>query len=108
MGLRPAWIQTSLRIAMSFFTCFRVCRAGLDPCWSQTNYVGFGVTRLICFLLVKCVAIKDSTLLQLKLLTTFSRGLVFICLGRQSKQIMVAKFQTLMLLIANAESSPLF
>jgi hypothetical protein len=33
---------------------------------------------------------------------------VFICLGRQTKQIMVAKFQSLMLLIANAESSPLF
>jgi hypothetical protein len=33
---------------------------------------------------------------------------VFICLGRQPKQIMVAKFQTLMLLIASAESSPLF
>jgi hypothetical protein len=32
----------------------------------------------------------------------------FICLGRQTKQIMVAKFKTLMLLIANAESSPLF
>jgi hypothetical protein len=30
---------------------------------------------------------------------------VFICLGPQTKQIMVAKFQTLMLLIANAESS---
>jgi lipoprotein signal peptidase len=34
--------------------------------------------------------------------------LVFICLDRQTKQIMVAKFQTLVLLIANAESSPLF
>jgi hypothetical protein len=34
--------------------------------------------------------------------------LIFICLGRQTKQIMVAKFQTLMLLIANAESSRLF
>jgi hypothetical protein len=34
--------------------------------------------------------------------------LVFICFGRQTKQIMVATFQTLMLLIANAESSPLF
>jgi hypothetical protein len=33
---------------------------------------------------------------------------IFICLGRQTKQIMVAKIQTLMLLIANAESSPLF
>jgi hypothetical protein len=33
---------------------------------------------------------------------------IIICLGRQTKQIMVAKFQTLMLLIANAESSPLF
>jgi hypothetical protein len=54
-------------------------QAGLDPCWSQTHYVGFVLTRLI-----------------------------FICLGRQTKQIMVAKFQSLMLLIANAESSPLF
>jgi hypothetical protein len=35
-------------------------------------------------------------------------AMVFICLGRQTKQIMVAKFQSLMLLIANAESSPLF
>jgi hypothetical protein len=34
--------------------------------------------------------------------------LIFICLGRQTKQIMVAKFQSLMLLIANAESSPLY
>jgi hypothetical protein len=33
---------------------------------------------------------------------------VFICLGRQIKQIMVSEFQTLMLLIANAESSPFF
>jgi uncharacterized membrane protein len=33
---------------------------------------------------------------------------VFICLGRQTKQIMVAKFHTLLLLIASAESSPLF
>jgi hypothetical protein len=30
---------------------------------------------------------------------------IFICLGPQTKQIMVAKFQTQMLLIANAESS---
>jgi hypothetical protein len=36
------------------------------------------------------------------------KRLVFICLGRQTKQMMVAKFQILMLLIANAESSPLF
>jgi hypothetical protein len=34
--------------------------------------------------------------------------MIFICLGRQTNQIMVAKFQTLMLLIANAETSPLF
>jgi hypothetical protein len=34
--------------------------------------------------------------------------LVFICLGHQTKQIMVAKFQALMLLIAIAESSLLF
>jgi hypothetical protein len=33
---------------------------------------------------------------------------IFICFGRQTKQIMVAKFQALMLLIANAERSPLF
>jgi hypothetical protein len=33
---------------------------------------------------------------------------IFICLGRQTKQLMAAKFQTLMLLIANAERSPLF
>jgi phage antirepressor YoqD-like protein len=33
---------------------------------------------------------------------------IFTCLGRQTKQIMVAKFQTQMLLIASAESSPLF
>jgi hypothetical protein len=37
-----------------------------------------------------------------------SLTLIFICLGRQTKQIMVAKFQSLMLLIANAERSPLF
>jgi hypothetical protein len=37
-----------------------------------------------------------------------SKMSVFICLGGQTKQIMVAKFQSLMLLIANAESSPLF
>jgi hypothetical protein len=35
MGLRPAWIQTSLR---------------LDPCGSHTHYVGFVMTRLIFFL----------------------------------------------------------
>jgi hypothetical protein len=23
--------------------------AGLDPCWSQTHYVGFVMTRHICF-----------------------------------------------------------
>jgi hypothetical protein len=32
--------------------------------------------------------------------------LIFICLGRQTKQIMVAKFQTLMCLLAKTESSP--
>jgi hypothetical protein len=35
-------------------------------------------------------------------------NIVFICLGRQTKHKMVAKCQTLMLFIANAESSPLF
>jgi hypothetical protein len=29
----------------------RLRPAGLDPCWSQTHYVGFVVTRLILFLL---------------------------------------------------------
>jgi hypothetical protein len=33
-------------------------------------------------------------------------NIIFICLGRQTKQIMVAKFQTLMCLFANTESSP--
>jgi hypothetical protein len=32
--------------------------------------------------------------------------MVFICLGRPTKQIMEAKFQTLMFLFANTESSP--
>jgi hypothetical protein len=51
MGLWPAWIQTSLRIrtvlsgsmlfAISFSTCYRVCK--------RTRYVGFVVTRLICW-----------------------------------------------------------
>jgi hypothetical protein len=66
VGLRPAWIQTSLRIravwsgsmlfAISFPACYRVCKrtawircwsdcadaqAGLDLCWSQTHCVGF-------------------------------------------------------------------
>jgi hypothetical protein len=31
---------------------------------------------------------------------------VLICLGRQTKQIIVGKFQTLMCLFANTESSP--
>jgi hypothetical protein len=48
--------------AISFCTCNRVgkrtawilirlcdAQAGLDPCWSQTHYVGFVVTRLIYF-----------------------------------------------------------
>jgi hypothetical protein len=26
----------------------RNVQAGLDPCWSQTHYVGFVMTRLIC------------------------------------------------------------
>jgi hypothetical protein len=71
LRLRPAWIQTSLRIrsvwsgsmlfATSFSTCYRVCKwtaygfwsgcaealAGLDPCWSQWHYVGFVITWLI-------------------------------------------------------------
>jgi hypothetical protein len=57
-SLRAAWIQTSLRIravwsgpmlfAISFSTWNRVgAQAGLDPCWSQTHYVGFVVTWLI-------------------------------------------------------------
>jgi hypothetical protein len=74
VGLQPAWIQTSLRIravwsgsmlfAVSFSTCNRVGKrtswilirlrgsamSGLDPCWSQTQYVGFVVTRLNYYL----------------------------------------------------------
>jgi hypothetical protein len=40
MGLRPAWIQTSLRIRSD-------AKAGLHHCWSGTHYVGFVMTRLI-------------------------------------------------------------
>jgi hypothetical protein len=71
MGLRPAWIQTSMRIravwagsmlfAISFSTCnieyvseqhasWSDCadaQAGPDPCWPQTHYVGFVVMQLI-------------------------------------------------------------
>jgi hypothetical protein len=66
--LWPAWMQTSMRIravwsgsilfTISFSTCNRVgkpwsdcadAQAGLDPCWSQTHYVGFVMTRLKCF-----------------------------------------------------------
>jgi hypothetical protein len=71
MGLHPAWIQTSLHIcavwsgsmlfAISFPTCNRVCKrtamdaqAGLDPCWSQTHYVGFVVTQFKCFISLFC------------------------------------------------------
>jgi hypothetical protein len=58
MGLRPAWIQTSLRIYSvtnrgtdseqygSWSDCADA-QAGLNPCWSQTHYVGFVMTRLI-------------------------------------------------------------
>jgi hypothetical protein len=76
MGLRQAWIQTSLRIrtvwsgsmlfAISVSTCYRVCKrtawilirlreaqAGLDPCWSQTHYVGFVIGRLIYSIVIK-------------------------------------------------------
>jgi hypothetical protein len=35
-------------------------------------------------------------------------ALFFNCLGCQKNQIMIAKFQNLMLLIANAERTPLF
>jgi hypothetical protein len=71
LGLRPAWIQTSLHIhavwsgsmlfAISFSTCYGLvseqheswsdcldAQAGLDPCWSQIHYVGFVMTQLIC------------------------------------------------------------
>jgi hypothetical protein len=34
-------------------------QADLDPCWSQTHYVGFVVTRLICF--TNGVAIPNIT-----------------------------------------------
>jgi hypothetical protein len=44
MGLRPAWFQTSLRIRTD-------AQAGLDPCWSQTHYVGFVMAQLISFLI---------------------------------------------------------
>jgi hypothetical protein len=71
MGLRPAWIQTSLRICAvwsgsmpfaykpiisketdseqhgSWSDCADA-KAGLDPCWSQTHYVGFVMARLKC------------------------------------------------------------
>jgi hypothetical protein len=52
---------------------------------------------------------EDSCILQNFDLHGISlRAMVFICLVWRPKQIMVAKFQTLMLLIAIAESSPLF
>jgi hypothetical protein len=70
VGLRPAWIQTSLSVravwsgnmlfAISFSTCNRWVseqhgswsdctdtQAGLDSCLAQTHYVGFVMTRLI-------------------------------------------------------------
>jgi hypothetical protein len=69
MCLQPAWIQTSLLIravwsgfmlvAISFPTCSNIVgqrlaswscvdvQAGLDPCWPQTHYVGFVMSRLI-------------------------------------------------------------
>jgi hypothetical protein len=69
MGLRPAWIQTSLRIhtVWSGSMLFAIssllvigfvikqhgtwwecadAQAGLDPCWSQTHNDGFVVTQL--------------------------------------------------------------
>jgi hypothetical protein len=74
MRLRPACIQTSLRVravwsgSMLFICCSLTnsitntetdseqhgswpdcadAQAGLDPCWLQTHYVGFVMTRLI-------------------------------------------------------------
>jgi hypothetical protein len=48
----------------------------------------------------------NSSFLQCDLMNgAINVSMVFICLGRQTKQIMVAKFQTLMFLFANAESS---
>jgi hypothetical protein len=57
VGLRPAWIQTSLTNSItsretdseqhgSWSDCTDA-QASLDPCWLQTNYVRFVMTRLI-------------------------------------------------------------
>jgi hypothetical protein len=61
MGLHPcSLIRIHAVRYHSFSTCYRVCKrtawilirlrgcagCGLDPCWSQTHYVGFVVTRL--------------------------------------------------------------
>jgi hypothetical protein len=84
MGLRPAWIQTRLRICavwsgsmlFAYQLYYNLCRetnsekhgpwsdcadaqTGLDPCWSQTHHVGFIVTRLI-WLMLLCLKLLDT------------------------------------------------
>jgi hypothetical protein len=73
MGLRPTWIQTRLRMRIGavwsgsmlfaynsltsretdreqhgFWSDCGDAQADLDPCWSQTHYVGFVMTWLKC------------------------------------------------------------
>jgi hypothetical protein len=83
MGLRPAWIQASLCIhavwsgpmlfAISFCTCYRVvseyqwswsdcadAQADMDPCWLQTHYVCFIMTRLIIHIMYYYIVKTNS------------------------------------------------
>jgi hypothetical protein len=74
--------------------------------------IHFPVNFFITNCLTDIYIIEKQKCFPLKMFYTlepnFLYFIVFICLGRQTKQIMVAKFQTLMLLLANAESSPFF
>jgi hypothetical protein len=64
-------------------------------------------TEMCYFMQNSGIQIKHALLLFLTVCKKTTTWFI-ICLGRQTKQIMVAKFQSLMFLIANAESSPLF
>jgi hypothetical protein len=66
-------------------------QAGLDPCWSQTHYVGFVMTRLICFFRHQEIIYAENTVrtvtLYWMLLTMFITFITLIKCGQSRKRI---------------------
>jgi hypothetical protein len=115
--LRPAWIQTILRIhavwsgsmlfAISFSTCYRVCKRTarivirLRRCagWSQTHYVGFVIARLKYFYLL-----KSKTLYSIYLHLYFSERFADDIIARMNLTALIDKTPDLSLQSNNEHS----